>query len=110
RLEVRQVAVAKITVARHGVEHVTLRLRTAVNPEVLHRGDGLEVLRVVPLQALDEGNGDASRQERIFPVRFLSAPPTGTTEEVDVRRPDGESLISRVASLAVVLMMFGARL
>ena len=60
-LEVRQVGLAQIALAHDGVERVALRLGPAVHGEMLHRRDGLEVLRIVALQAANELHGRACR-------------------------------------------------
>ena len=67
-LEVRQIALAQIALADDGVERVALRLGAAVHGEMLHRRDGLEVLRIVALQAANELHA------RAVPVRNGSSP------------------------------------
>ena len=61
RLEVRQVALAQVALADDRVERVALGLGAAVNGEVLHRRDGLEVLGVVALQPANELHARAGR-------------------------------------------------
>jgi hypothetical protein len=109
-LEVGQIALAQVTLAHDGVERVALWLRSAVDGEVFHGRDGLEVLRVVALQPADELDRQLTRQKRIFAVRLLSASPAGIPEDVDVRRPEREALISAEAPVPHVLVMLGARL
>ena len=60
-LELRQVGVAEVALVDHGIEGVALGFGAAVYGVVLGGGDGLEVLRVVALQALDELHGHARR-------------------------------------------------
>ena len=58
--------------------------------EMLNRRHGLQVVRVVSLQATHKGYAVASRQKRIFAVGFLSTTPAWITENIDIGRPDGQ--------------------
>ena len=73
---------------------MALRFRSAVHGEMLNRRHGLQIIRVVSLQAAHEGDPVASRQKRIFAVGLLSAPPAWITENIDIGRPDGQPRIS----------------
>ncbi len=75
--------------------------------KVLDRGNGLEIGRVVTLQALDELHGQPAGQERIFPIGLLSPAPARITEDVDVRRPEGQALIDEPLAVAHELMVLG---
>jgi hypothetical protein len=107
-LEVRQIGLAEIALAHDGVERVSLRLGPAVNGEVLHRRDGLEVLRVVALKTTDELHRELAREERVLAVR-LGRVPSGDRGEIDVRRPERQALISAEASIPHVLVMLCPR-
>src|SRR5262249_40142288 len=110
RLEVREVRLTQIALAHDGVERVAQGLRSAVDGVVLHRGDGLEVLRVVALKPPNELDGELARQKRILAVRLLAAPPTRVAKDVDVRRPERESLVPLPAVVTQVLLVLRARL
>ncbi len=109
-LEVGEIALAQIPLAHDGVERMAVCLRPAVHGVMLHRGNRLEVFRVVALEAANERQRDAPGQKRVFAVRLLSAAPPGIAKEIDVRRPDGESLIAIVLIVPEMLVMFRARL
>ena len=73
--------------------------------EVLAAGGGFQV-PAVALQALDEADAQTAGQIGILAVGFMAAAPAGIAENVDIRAPDGQSLIDipvLMGALAVVL-------
>ena len=84
-LEVREVRLAEVTFAHDRIECVALGFGSAVDGEVFHGGDRLEVLRMVALKPADELNRQPACEERIFAEGFLAASPTRVAEDVDVR-------------------------
>jgi len=108
RLEVRQVTLAQVALADDGVEAVTLGLRAAVDSEMFHGGNRLQILRIIALQPMDELHRQPAGEQWIFAVRLLSAPPTRIAKEVDVRRPDREALVPLSAARPHVLVMLRA--
>ena len=63
-----------------------------MNREVLRAGGCLPVLPV-SLQAFYKRNAQRSRQVGILPVGLLASPPARIPEDIDIRRPEGQSLI-----------------
>ena len=59
----------------------------AVCQEMLHKGRGLPIFRVIALQALDKTNNKRSIQIRVFPVALLGPSPAGVPSNVGVRGP-----------------------
>ena len=109
-LEVRQVALPEVTLAHDGVELVPERLGTRVHGEVLDGRNGLQVAGIVALEPPDERHGQTAREVRVLTVGLLPASPSRVAEQVDVRRPDGETLISLVLAPAQIVVMLGAEL
>ena len=91
--ECRQVRFAQIPLIDDRIEHVALRFRSAVNGKMLRRRDRLEVERMVPLHAFHELHSQPAGQVRVFAEGLHAASPPGITEDVDVWRPEGESLV-----------------
>jgi hypothetical protein len=79
-----------------------------VHGEVLACGYGAQVVGIVALYAVDEGNSQSGGQERVFAVGFLAAAPAGIAKDVDVGRPEGESIEDSVVALALRLVVLGA--
>ena len=65
--------------------------------EVLGTGRDLQVRRVAPLQPADHRLAQQTGQEGVFAVGLLAAPPSGITEDVDVRGPEREPLVLHAA-------------
>lgn len=85
-----------------GLRHVFFRgLRIERMPEPLGAGVDREVLcargrlvvRSVALQALDKADAQARGQAGILAVGLVSPAPARVAEDVDVGRPEGESLV-----------------
>ncbi len=106
--ESRQVGVFLIVLGDVHVESVTQRLGSAVDGEVLGRGDDTEILRVVALESGDEGNAHVRSEERIFAVGFLAASPAWVAEDVDVGRPEGKAFEDVAATRTDGLVVLGA--
>lgn len=118
-LERRQVGLVQVALGGARIEVVTIGFRATVHGQMLGGGVELAVrlaLRVLrcggafALQALHEGHAHARGEEGILAVGFLAAAPARITEDIDVRRPEGQPLIARVLVLAQELMVLGARL
>ena len=112
RLKRGQVSLVQVALGHHCIEIGPLRFGTAMRVEVLHRGDGLQVMRIIALEPRDEGNPEAAGQEGIFAVGFLAPAPTRIPENIDVRRPNGQvveltCLCPFSRRLRVVLIVLG---
>ncbi len=106
--EGRQVGLFEIARAGIDIEAVAQLLGAAVHREVLTGGDGAQMLEVVALHSADEGDAEAAGEERVFAVGFLAAAPARIAEDVDVGRPEGESIEDAVIAFALGLVVFGA--
>src|SRR6266542_4382744 len=109
RPERRQVCLAQIAFSDRGIEPVPLRLGSGVYGVMLGRRDNFQVLWIVALQSLDEFDSEPAREVRIFAVGFLSAAPTRVAKDVDVRRPEGETIKPAPIPVPLRLLIFGAR-
>src|SRR5579863_8186649 len=107
--ESRQVRIPEIVRGGIDVGLVARGLGTAVDRVMLGRGDRTKVFRVVTLNAFDKGGAEPTSQERIFPVGFLAASPARIAKDVDVGRPDGESVVAIVIIVGDGVVVFGAR-
>src|SRR5699024_490390 len=110
RAEGREVRLSQVVLEGARVEAVALRLGAAVDCVVLRRGYDLPVLRVVALQAAHEGDAHARGQVRVFAVCLLPAAPARVSEDVYVRRPECETLITLALSAPDELVMLRASL
>ena len=83
-----------IQVMRRNVDTklVARRFRTAVYGEVLGGCDDLEVAVVRALQATHECGADLAGEEGVFTVGLLASAPAGIAIDVDVGRPEGETV------------------
>jgi len=96
--------------ANHGVKMVPLRLRAAMHRIVLGRRRDLQVCGITSLEPFHHGHANPAGQEWVFSIGLLSTSPAGIAEDVDVRRPEGESLVDTPIALADGLVMLGSRL
>ncbi len=106
----RQVGIFKIVRRRVHVEPVPLRLRPAVDGEVLGSCNRLQIHRIRALQTLDEGDPESAGEERVFAIRLLPAAPAWIAKDVDVRGPDRQPEVPGMHILADSLVVLGTRL
>src|SRR6266568_7437342 len=85
------IGVRQIVEGYRHVKAVAKNFPAAVNGEVLGCEYGLQIVRVVALQAGNECHADAAGKKWIFSVGFLAAPPARVAKDVDVGRPKGET-------------------
>src|SRR5688572_19717497 len=88
---------------------MSFRLRAAVDREVFRARRYFVILGIVTLQSANHRGSQFARQEGIFAKRFLTAPPTGITEYVHIRRPEGEPLVLSASTRCCRGVMFRAR-
>ena len=74
-------------------------LRTTVHRKMLGTSRGFQVSGIFSLKSFHKGYPQSGSQKWIFTVSFLAAPPPGVTENIDVRCPKGESIVSVVITL-----------
>ncbi len=77
---------------------------------MFHCRNGFQVFVVIALDAVDEVDGHAARQERVFAIGFLTPAPARVAEDVDVRRPEGQPAIHGVHIFRGIIVMLGAAL
>ena len=110
RLERRQVVLVEIAVVEIDVELVAQVLWPGVDGVVLRARGGLEVLRIVALDAPDERRAHHAGEIRVLAERLLSAAPQGIAEHVDVRAPKRKALVNLPRALCAEEVVLGARL
>ena len=62
------------------------------------------------MEAADHGKAHLGSEVGVFAIGFLAASPTGITEDVDVGRPEGETLVALDVARAFRLLGFHAGL
>ena len=88
---------------------MTVGLRPAVHGIMLRRGNRFEIFGMISLQAPDEGHAKPAHVEGVLAVCLHAPPPPGIAEDVDVRRPEGQTLIDASLSVPQELMILGPR-
>ena len=83
---------SSIVPAHIDIGEVTRGLRSAVHGEVLGRGDGLVVVRIVALHSRHKRNSHAAAQERILAIGLLASSPARIAKDVDVGSPEVQAL------------------
>ena len=106
--EGRSVSLVEIVRGDGSVEVMALRLGAAVHGIVFGGGDGLEILGVDRPGAPLRTHAEAAGEEGIFAVGFLAASPARIAKDIDVGRPEGESLVEAVIACARWLVDLGA--
>ena len=77
------------------IEHMALILRTAMDREMLQTCMELVILLIrIALEAVHNGASHHCGQIWILSICLLAASPTWVTENVDVRSPDGKTMIA----------------
>ena len=100
--EGRGIGVHLVVPADRHIHGMACRLRARMHGEVLGRGDGARMRRIIALQAGDEGDTHLRGQERVFAIGFLPPAPARIAEDVDVGRPEIQTAIHPFAPLAIV--------
>jgi hypothetical protein len=90
------------------VEAVAHAFRAGVHGKVLAGSHGAQMLQVLALHSVDKGYAQSGGQEWVFAVGFLAAAPAGIAKDVDVGRPEGQSIEDAVVALALRLVVLGA--
>ena len=100
RLEGGQIGLPEVTVRGLHIHRVAQRLGTAVHGIVLGTSVGLEVLIVVALHTLYRSHTEHGIHIGILTTGLLTASPTGITEDVHIRAPEGELGIAGIVGHA----------
>src|SRR5512136_2086549 len=110
-LEGWQVSIVQVVFGNDGVEGVTLFFRTGVDRIMLGASRHFKIPGMVPLEAFDKLCGHFASKEWVLAPGFLSAPPARVAENVDIRRPEGQSLeLIGAAVTTQGFVVFGAAL
>jgi len=104
------VGVVKIVEGDGNVEAMADGFRARVDGVVFGSGDSLQVVRILTLEASDEGDAEARGQKRIFTVGFLAASPARIAKDIDVGRPIGEAVVAAGVVVLLRVVEFGASL
>src|ERR1700722_1686571 len=88
------------------VDGVPRRLWPTVHSEMLRSRNHAIVFRIVSLQTGDKRHAHASGEKRILAVCFLTAPPARIAKDIDIRRPEIETLHDVACASAHGLIMF----
>ena len=104
-----QIGIPQVVLGYLGVKAVAHAFRAGMHGEVLGARRRLHIIPV-PLNALDEANAQTRGEIRVFAVGLLSASPARVAVDVDVGRPEGQSLIDAAVSVRGLRVELGARL
>ncbi len=88
------VGVGQVELRHIDVKSVAQGLGARVDDEVFRCRHALEIVWIVALDAVDEGDGHMTGQGRIFAIGFLAAAPARVTEDVDIGRPVVDPVIA----------------
>src|SRR5947207_3498769 len=105
-----QVCLAQIAFSDRGIEPVPLGLGAGVYGVVFGRRHDFQILGIVALQSLDEFDSEPAREVRIFAVGFLAAAPARVAKDIDVWRPEGETIKAAPIPVPLRLVILRARL
>ena len=93
-LESRQVGLAEVALRHFSIIAVTVPFRSGVDGIVFRTGMGFQDRGIRrALQAADHGHTQLAGQIRVLAVRLHPPPPARVAEDVDVRRPERDTLI-----------------
>ena len=107
-LESGKIGLVQVLHRRNGVEAVTYGLRTGMHGEMLGAGGGLQVERIISLDAFYIGGSERSGKERILSIGLHTAAPSGIPENVHVRSPESQSREAAVVLHFAGLVELGA--
>ena len=108
-LKGRKVGLVKIFFCRPSVKLMAQSLRSGVNREMLRAGGGLHIF-TVSLKTFYKSGSQFSGEVRVLSVGLMTPAPSGITENVDIRRPEGQSLINIPVIVLHILIVFRSSL
>ena len=110
RMKCGQIGLVQITLAGMHIKVMPTGFRPAMHRVVLGGGDHFEILGIITLHGFDELDAHAAGQIGIFAIGFLTTAPTWIAEDVDIWRPESQSLIALAQAAVEKLVMLGTRL
>ena len=78
--------------------------------EVLARGHRAQVVHIAALNPGNKGHAKLAGEKRILAIGFLAAPPAWIAKDVDVGRPERQSIKNAMVALALRLVVLAAGL
>ena len=104
-LKGRKVGLTEIFFCRPGVKLMAQSLGTGMDRKMLRAGSSFHI-RSVPLKAFYKSGSQFSGKIRIFAVGLMTPSPSGITENIDVRRPEGQPLINISVVMLHIFVVF----
>src|SRR4030095_318812 len=101
----RQVRLSEFAFGCRCVEAVTFGLRARVNGVVFRSRDDFQILWIIALESFYEFDSESSSQVRVFAVSLLPASPARVAKNVDVRRPESETVKPIVVTTSLRLVV-----
>src|SRR5689334_11880811 len=108
--ESRPVRLTHIAFTCSRVKTMALGLWTRMNCVVLGSGNNFQVLRIVPLESLNECHPETAGEIRIFSVSLLPASPAWIAKDIDVRGPKRQTVKPVVVTPSLCFVVLRARL
>src|ERR1041385_289444 len=106
-----KVCIVEVVFRNDGIEGVAIFFGTGMNSIMFSAGCRFEIFGMIALQAFDKLGCHFAGKEWILTPGFLSAPPAWVAENVDIRRPERQSLELVSATIAAQgFVVFGTGL
>ena len=83
-----------------GIKLVTDGFRTAVYCKMLRTCRRLQMLRILSLKTSDISTSEFTGQIRILSVCLMTSAPSRIAEDIDIRSPEGQSLIDSMVTFS----------
>src|SRR5688572_24994956 len=110
RTESRPVSLTHIAFVCGRVKTMAVGLRTRMNRVVLGSGNDFQILRIVTLQSVDECHTETAGEVRIFSVSLLATSPAWIAKDIDVWRPERQTVKPIVVTTSLCFVILGAPL
>jgi hypothetical protein len=105
-----QIGVPEIVGRDVNVGGVARRFRPAVDGVVLGSGDHFKVFGVIALHGFNKRDTEAAGEIRVFAVGFLASAPARVAKDIDVGRPEIQTVIDAVVVVGDRVAILGAGL
>src|SRR6185503_3230746 len=96
-----------VAFACSSVKAMALRLRPRMDSVVLRSCYHFQILRIVTLQSFNECHTESTCQIRVFAISLLSSSPARVTKNIDVWRPERETVKTVVVTASLSLVVLG---
>src|SRR5215471_15403215 len=108
--EGRQVRVLQVVFRYWHIHAMTGRLWAAMHGKMFGCRDHAVIIRIITLESAHKGDAHLAGQKWIFAISFLAATPAGIAKDIDIRRPEVQTLHNVAMSGPYRLIMLGAGL